>query len=114
MTRLLIALGLVLLLAIPAMAIDFYSIDKTDLTTTSVNLDFGFPAKIIIITADGANGADLCIDWTGGPAVCPATDTAGDDRLAAGESLVLDNYRAENISVISASGTITINVRAWR
>jgi hypothetical protein len=120
-----IILGVLLLsfLAGAAWAIDFYSIKKTNLTTSSVNLDFGFPAAIVILETPTANTQEICIDWAGGTAVCPSTDAAGDDRLGAGKSLTvdlsnrgigMDNYKVTSISVIAVSGTQTISVRAFR
>lgn len=116
MKKILLACLLLITLILPmgVGAADFYAVKRTNITTSSVNIEFGFPAKILIIHADSSNGAEVCINWKGDPAVCPAADTAGADRLPAGNAITLDNYGISEISVIAASGTQIIYVRAWR
>ena len=91
----------------------FYAIKRDNITTASVNLAFGFTTKKVAIETDASNTAEVCIDWLGGTAVCPAANTAGDDRLGAGRTLILDDFAATSISIIAASGTQVVTVRAW-
>jgi len=94
---------------------NFYAVKRTDIdSATSVNLAFGFTSKKVVLETPVANTDEVCIDWTGGTAVCPAANTAGDDRIPAGRSIVLDDYAVTSISVISASGTQTVYVRAFK
>ena len=90
-----------------------YSIDRANITTASVNLAFGFTSKKVKVIASPNNTADVCIDWLGGTAVCPAANTAGDDRLKAGTALILDSYAVTSLSVIADSGTQEVQVAAW-
>lgn len=90
-----------------------YAIKKTDVGTVSTNIAFGFTSKKLIIETDSANTDDICIDWIGGTAACPAANTAGDDRIAAGRLIVLDDYAQTSIKIIAASGTQTISIRAF-
>lgn len=92
----------------------FFAVKRTNITTSSVNLSFGFDARKIVVEAAPDNADELCVDWAGGTAVCPAANTAGDDRLRAGTSFTLDDYKAGSVSVIAASGTLTVYVRAFR
>lgn len=91
----------------------FYSIKRVDIGAVSVNLAFGFTSKKIIVEVSSDNTDEICIDWIGGTAVCPSANTAGDDRLSPGFSIVLDDYAATSVSIISASGTQTVYVRAF-
>lgn len=91
----------------------FYANDRANITTASVNLAFGFTSRKIKVIASSANTADICIDWLGGTAVCPAANTAGDDRLKAGTSLIIDDYAVTSLSVIAESGTQEVQVAAW-
>lgn len=93
---------------------EFYAIKRVNITTASVNLAFGFTAKKVFIQMASANDDEVCIDWDGGTAVCPAANTAGNDRMVAGDGVILDDFIGTSISVIAASGTQTIYVRAWR
>jgi len=92
----------------------FYSVKRTNIGGASVNIAFGFTSKKIVVETAAANTDEVCIDWLGGAAVCPAADTAGDDRVGSGRTITLDEYAVTSISVIAASGTQTIYVRAWR
>lgn len=92
---------------------NFFSIKDTAIAAVSQNFSFGFTSNKVIIETDSANGDEVCIDWAGGTAVCPAADTAGDDRVGSGRAIVLDDFAVSSISVISSSGTNTITVRAW-
>ena len=106
---------IVLMLVFPSsvLSIDTYFLKKVDLTTTSVTVDFGFPAKIIQIQADSGNADEICVDWKGSTAVCPAANTAGDDVIPAGVTVTVDGYRGQQVSLIAASGTLTFYIRAW-
>jgi hypothetical protein len=97
----------------PTAGAAFFAIKDTAITTASQNFAFGFTSEKVAIVADQTNTAELCVDWLGGTAVCPATDVAGDDRLAAGEIIFIDDYAQTSIAVIAASGTQTVFIRAW-
>lgn len=101
------------LTAVPVSGTSFFAITKTNLGTSSSNQAFGFTSKKVAITAPSTNTANVCIDWLGGTAVCPAADTAGDDVFPAGKAIILDDYAVTSISAIAASGTQTIVVEAW-
>ena len=93
----------------------FYAIKRDNITNgASVNLAFGFTSKKIAIETDPSNTAEVCIDYLGGTAVCPAANTAGDSRLAAGRTIILDDYAVTSISVIGDSAAAQIvYIRAW-
>lgn len=91
----------------------FYSIVRDNITTSSVNLAFGFTSKKVAIQASINNTDEICLDWLGGTAVCPAANTAGDARLIPGQTMILDDYAQTSISVIAGSGTQRVNVTAW-
>ena len=93
---------------------DFFSVTRTNITTASVNLAFGFTSDKALVEADVDNTANVCLDWNGTTAVCPALDTAGDQLLEPGTRIVLDDFQATSISVIAASGTQTFSVTAWQ
>jgi len=94
---------------------EFYAIKHTAVAGTSINFDFGFPSKKVAIETLGSNSNDVCIDWLGGTAVCPASNTAGDDMLSAGLVILLEPYVINSVSIKSATGTNqTVYVRAWR
>lgn len=90
------------------------SVKRDNITTSSVNFSFGFTSKKVALEFPLTNTDEICIDWTGGTAVCPAANTAGDDRYAPGDSILLDEYAVTSISVIAASGTQTVYIRAWQ
>lgn len=92
----------------------FYAIKRTNITTSSVNIAFGFTAKMIILETDPANDADIAVDWNGGTAVVPSANTAGDDLVSADRIITLDKFYVSSISVIAVSGTQTVTVRAFR
>lgn len=106
-------IGDVDVLSVPSSGSSFFSIKDTAIAAVSQNFAFGFTSEKIIIEAPSSNTDDVCIDHAGGTAVCPAADTAGDDRLAPGVAYVLDNHAVTSVSAISASGTQTITVRAF-
>ena len=91
----------------------FYAIKRVDIAAASVNLAFGFTSKKVVIECPGSNTDEVVIDWIGGAAVVPAANTAGDDRIAPGRTIILDNYAVTSISVIAASGTQSVYVRAF-
>jgi hypothetical protein len=92
---------------------EFFAITDAGIAAVSQNFSFGFTSKKVFISAPATNGAGVCIDHIGGTAVCPASDTAGDDVLEPGESLSFDDHAVSSVSAISVSGTNTIVVRAF-
>ncbi len=92
---------------------NYYAIKAANLTTSSINYAFGFTSKKVIIQTPGSNTDDVCISWTAGTAVCPAANTAGNDRLPAGTIMALDNFAVTSISAIAASGTQTLIIRSF-
>jgi hypothetical protein len=92
----------------------FYANKRVDIAAASVNLAFGFTSRKVAIVAPSTNSDEICLDWLGGTAVCPAANTAGDARLAPGDSIIIDDIAVASVSVISSSGTQTINVQAWQ
>lgn len=91
----------------------FYAIKRDNIAAASVNLSFGFTSKKVALEFPLTNTDEVCLDWTGGTAVCPAANTAGDDRFAPGDVILLDEYAVTSVSVIAASGTQTVYIRAW-
>ena len=98
---------------IPVSGTAFFAITDTAIAAASQNFAFGFTSKKIILSAPASNSADVCIDHQGGTAICPAGDTAGDDRLAPGDAMALDDHQVTSISAIAASGTQTVVIRAF-
>lgn len=98
---------------IPTSGTQVYAINRTNLTTASVNLAFGFTSKKVAVAAATTNTADLCISWLGGTAVCPAANTAGNARLKPGMVILLDDYAQTSLSFIADSGTQEVTVQAW-
>lgn len=90
-----------------------FNVKRADITTSSVNLAFGFTSRKIMITTAAGNSDEVCINYAGGTAVCPAANTAGNGRLAAGTAIIIDDIALTSISVIAASGTQTFSVTAW-
>ena len=97
----------------PSVLASTYFIKRTNITTASVNLAFGFTSKTIMIETGQSNDAEIAISYLGGTAVAPAANTAGNDLVDAGRIITLD-VATTSISVIAVSGTQTIYVRAWR
>lgn len=93
--------------------IGFAAVKRDDIAAASVNISFGFTSKKVALEFPLTNTDEVCVDWTGGTAVCPAANTMGDDRFAPGDSILLDEYAVTSVSVIAASGTQTVYVRAW-
>ena len=91
----------------------FFAVDRANITTGTVNLAFGFTSKKLMVRVSPNNTDNVCVDWIGGAAVCPAANTAGDDVLKPGTTVFMDEYAAASISVIAASGTQEIQVTAW-
>lgn len=98
---------------VPTSGTAFFSVKRVDIAAASVNLAFGFTSKKISIRAPLTNTDEVCIDYIGGTAVCPAANTAGDSRIAPGGSILLDDYAQTSISAIAASGTQIIYIDAW-
>jgi hypothetical protein len=90
-----------------------FSVKRDNIAAASVNLAFGFTSKKIAVRADPTNTDEICIDWLGTTAVCPAANTSGDGRLKPGTTFVLDDYAQTSLSVIAASGTQIIYIDAW-
>lgn len=90
-----------------------FSIKRADITTATVNLAFGLTSRKVLVVMATTNTDDVCVDWLGGTAVCPAANTAGDARLSPGTTILLDAYAVSSLSVIAASGTQTVNITAW-
>lgn len=97
----------------PTSGTAFFSVKRDNITTASVNLAFAFTSKKVAVRADPTNTAELCLDWLGGTAVCPAANTAGDGRLPPGTTILLDDYAVTSLSVIAASGTQIVFIDAW-
>lgn len=90
-----------------------FSVKRDNITTSSVNLAFGFTSKKIAVRADTTNTDEVCISWVGGTAVCPAANTSGNGRLKPGTTFLLDDYAQTSLSVIATSGTQIIYIDAW-
>ena len=91
----------------------FFAITDTGIAAVSQNFAFGFTSKKVRIFAPLSNTVGVCVDHIGGTAVCPTADTAGDDVLAPGESISIDEHAITSVSAIAVSGTQTIVVRAF-
>lgn len=91
----------------------FFAVDRANITTASVNIAFGLTSTKVMIRAPSTNTDDICIDYLGGTAACPAANTAGNDRLKPGTSILMDGYSATSFSVIAGSGTQEVQVTAW-
>jgi hypothetical protein len=92
----------------------FYAIKRDNIAAVSVNLAFGFTASMVVVEVPSTNTDNLVIDWIGGTAAAPAANTAGDDIMEPGRTIVFDNYHVASISVIAAGGTQTVYVRAYQ
>lgn len=92
----------------------FFAVKRDNIAGSSVNLAYGFTSRKVALEFPLTNTDEVCVDWLGGTAVCPAANTSGDDRFAPGSSIIIDDYAGTSISVISASGTQTVYVRAWQ
>lgn len=90
-----------------------YAIKDTAIAGTSQNFAFGFTSQIVAIETPTTNTDEVCIDWIGGTAVCPSADTAGDDRLQPGTTIIVDFMGVTSVSAIANSGTQTVYIRAW-
>ena len=91
----------------------FFSVVRDNIAASSVNLAFGFTSKKVSVLASINNTDEVCLDWLGGTAVCPAANTAGDARLIPGQAIILDSYAVTSLSVIANSGTQRVTVTAW-
>lgn len=90
-----------------------FSVKRDNIAGSSVNLAFGFTSQKISVRADPTNTDEICLDWLGGTAVCPAANTAGDGRLKPGTTFLMDGYAVTSLSVIAASGTQIVYIDAW-
>ncbi len=98
---------------VPTSGTNAFAVKRDNLTTTSVNLAFGFTSKKVAIRAPATNTDEVCIDYAGGTAACPAANTAGNSRMLPGSSIILDDFAVTSLSFIAASGTQIIYVNAW-
>lgn len=90
-----------------------FAIKREDVTTSSIAVSFSFTSRKVLISFPLTNTAEVCVDWQGTTAVCPAANTAGDARFAPGDSIIIDDIATDGISVIAASGTQTVYVQAF-
>lgn len=98
---------------IPTSGTAFFSVKRDNISAASVNLAFGLTSKKIAIRAPFTNTDEICVSYTGGTAVCPAANTAGNSRIAPGGSIILDDFSQTSLSIIANSGTQTVYVDAW-
>lgn len=92
----------------------FFAVLRENIAASSINTAFGFTSKKVSVSAPAGNTADVCVDWIGGTAVCPAANTSGDARIAPGTSIILDAYAVTSLSFIAESGTQSLMVQAWQ
>lgn len=97
----------------PEAGANFFAVKRANITNSSVNIAFGFTSRKVIVETAPANADELCVDWKGGTAVCPSANVSGDDTIAAGRIITFDSFGVSSISVIAASGTLTVYVRAY-
>jgi len=102
-----------LLVSTPQSGTSFFAVKRGDIGIVSNNLSFGFTSKKVAVEFPLTNTDDVCVNWLGGTATCPAANTAGNARYAPGTSLILDDMAILSISVIASSGTQTVNVQAF-
>jgi hypothetical protein len=107
-----VSMGLLAMLPVGA---NFYAIKRTNITNAaSVNLAFGFTSKKLRVATVSGQKDDIVIDWLGRTAVCPAANTAGDDRIATSTALFIDDIATDSISVRSCGpDSETIYVTAF-
>ena len=91
----------------------FFAVKRANITTSSVNIAFGFTSRRVVVETDPANADEICVDWKGGTAACPSANASGDDTVRAGSIVLFDDFGVSSISVIAASGTLTVYVRAY-
>lgn len=92
---------------------NFYAIKRDNIAAASVNLPFGFTSNTVIIETPGSNTDNIIVDWGGGTAAAPAANTAGDDIIEPGRTVIIDWFHGTSISVIAAGGTQTVYIRAF-
>lgn len=97
----------------PTVGSAFFAIDRDNIAQSSVNIAFGITSEKVAVEVPSSNTNDICIDWDGGTAACPAANTAGNDRFAPGTTIIIDDIAITSISVIADAGTETVTVRAW-
>lgn len=90
-----------------------FAVKRENITTSSAAISFSFTSRKVVLSFPLTNTDEVCIDWQGTTAVCPAANTAGDARFAPGSSIILDDIAIDGISAISASGTQTVYVQAF-
>lgn len=90
-----------------------FAVKRENITTSSAAISFSFTSRKVLVSFPLTNTDEVCVDWQGTTAVCPAANTAGDARFAPGDSVIIDDIATDGISVISASGTQTIYVQAF-
>lgn len=95
--------------------VQFFSVKRDNIGTgASVNINFGFKSRKILLIFPTSNNNEVCVDFAGGTAVCPAANTAGNARFPQGTQVLFDDFSTSSISVISSAGTQIIYVTAWR
>lgn len=94
---------------------NFYAIKRDNITNgASVNIPFGFTSNTVIVETPGSNTTDIVIDWAGATAVAPAANTAGDDIIPPGRTVVLDWFNGTSVSVIATTAAAqTVYIRAF-
>ncbi len=93
----------------------FFAVKRIDITALSnFTFNFGFVSRKLALELPATNTDEICVDWSGTGAVCPAVNAAGDDRLRPGTAILLDDFHIQILTIRAASGTQTIYVRAWR
>lgn len=90
-----------------------FAVKRENITTSSDAISFSFTSRKVLLSFPLTNTDEVCVDWQGTTAVCPAANTAGDARFAPGDSVIIDDIATDGISVISASGTQTVFVQAF-
>jgi len=86
---------------------------STDITInytyqSSINFAFGFTSKRVVIQTDDNNTGNVCVDWIGGTAECPATNTAGDDTIPKAHTSDFNNYAVPSVSITTTNTTAQI------
>ncbi len=93
--------------------IEQYCVTRTNIDPNTITLTFGFTSALIEVSTPTTNTADVVIDWLGETAVAPAANTAGDDLLPPGISILFDSYAVTGFGVKAMSGIQGIQIRAF-
>lgn len=92
---------------------NIFAVKRDNISTSNVTLNFGFTSRKVLVSFPVTNTDEVCLDWQGSTAVCPAANTAGDARFQPGTSVLIDDIATAGISVIAASGTQTVFIQAF-